>query len=447
MIFKEPSPDHGWPGAETGVVWTIFAINVLTIAVAFKKRMILHAVLAASFLYLVTGQAVQIRSDLERSHTVVYLLNFISDVGFNMALWYVLGVSCVSLGLVLLSKGYRRDSQSNPMYVFAPSRGFYLFLFLFLCFLASVLIFAVVGLETFLHSSRPGFETGSTIFLVLLFLGVMPLLLKILLRGQIEKGDIACCLVSFVVSGAFSRTDLIMYLLAILLALYYARGWANADLTLRRLVIVCGFGVAVAVIIVGIGALHDAQNLIQGSVGDLLSFILSNPEKSVLSLEYNYRVGIEGMSGIAGSFTQYLSNPNSVHHDFGISWLLKGVLLSLPGFLKTYADGLAALVNEWNWYPFSIIPTGAESFFTSFGWAGVLLYPIAVYVLTWSLPLHLQRSRLSPLGGLISYALMTCTLYLVHGPLATWIAFSFAYSVVILVFWPLFRPHIKAVTA
>jgi hypothetical protein len=422
-------------------------MNIATIAIAFKKRMILYAVLSTSFLYLVTGQAFQIQDDLQRSHTTTYLLNFINDVGFDTALWYVFGVSLVSLFLALFAEGYRRHSQHKQFYSFAPSSGFYVGLFLFQALLAGVLIFVVVGLSTFLQSSRPGFETGATVFLILLFVGVIPLLLKILLSSKIVRGDVACCLFSFLVTGAFSRTDLIMYLLAILLALFYVRGWADEDITPRRIAIFGGFGLTVGVIIAGIGALHDAQNFIQGSLGDLVGYIVEHPEKSIISMEYNYRLGIEGMSGIAGAFTQAINNPASVHHDFGASWIINGGILSLPGVLKTYASGIAEIGAELNWYPWSIVPSGAESFATSFGWSAIGLYPAAVFLFSWYLPLRLQQSRLSPKGTLIGYSLMICTVFLVHGPLAIWIAFSFSFTVVTLLFWPALKPHIKVVAS
>jgi hypothetical protein len=425
------------------VVWIIFLVNVLTIAVAFKKRMVLYALLNAIFLYLVTGQAFQIQNDLETRRAVNYLFNFISDVGFGLALWYVLGVSGVSLLLAVVSRGYRRHSQPKQLYSFAPSRGFYVSLFLFLCILSFLLIFVLVGLSEFLQSGRPGLQAGSTIFLVLLFVGVLPLLLKVICGNEITRGDLACCLLSFMVTGWFSRTELILYLVAILLAFYYARGWVDAPLRPWLIIRFLAFGSAVAIIIVGFGAIHDAQNVTKGSFGDVIGFILEHPDKSILSIEYNYRIGIEGMSGIAGLFTQYLSEPNSVHRDYGLSWLLKGSIQWLPGFLKTYFAGISDLSDSLNWYAYSIVATGAETFLMSFGWSAILLYPVAVYLLAWQLPLTAVRTPRSPSFSLVTYVLMACTIFFIHGPLQVWIAFSFSYGIIPIAFWPLFRSHLK----
>ena len=424
------------------MIWTIFWINVLTIAVAFKKRMILYALLNTIFLFLVTGQAFQIQGDLETQRTVNYLFNFISDVGFNQALWYVLGVSCVMLALAIVSRGYRRGSQPKPLYSFTPTRGFYVLLFMFLCAVSLVLIFLVVGISDFLYSTRPGFQTGSTIFLVLLSLGLMPMLFKIMYKGRIGTGDVACFLLSFLITGAMGRLSAGFFLLMILLAVYYERGWADAPLTPRLIAGVLSFGLAAVIIFVVYGAIRGSQAFVNGnSLGDIIAYLQEHPEKSVLSLEWNYRFDVEGMSGIAGAFTQSLSDPNSVHHDYGASWLLQGAIQWWPGVLKPFANNISDLSAALNWYPYSIVATGVESFFMSFGWAAILIFPLATYVLSWQLPLWFQRARLSPGAKYASYVVMVWTVIFVRGPLIAWIAFCFSYSLIPLLFWPFFGRH------
>ena len=391
------------------MIWIILALNILTVAIAFKKRMVLCALLNAVFLYIVTGQAFQIQGDLDHARSVWYLNNYINDLGFHLALWYVLGISCVSLVLSICLRGYAPKDLPPPTLSFAPSRGFYFLLFSFLCVCSFILVFLVVGLSQFLHSSRPGFQSGSTIFLVLLFLGTVPMLIKLLYRCRIERGDILCCLASFIVTGVFSRTDLLFFLVAMLLAKYYSGGWAEARVTVGLIARFAGFGIAAAFIVIGIGAIHSAENYVSGSLSDLVQFLLEHPEKSVLSIEYNYRVGVEGMSGIAGIFTQYLSYPNSIHHDYSASWVLQGMLQWLPGTLKLSARNLEALSAELNWYPFSVVATAAETFFMRFGWLATLVYPITLYVLCWYLPRRIMSAKLSPLSNVIGYVFMAWT--------------------------------------
>jgi len=425
------------------VVWTIFAINLLTIAVAFKKRMLLYAILNAIFAFLVTGQAFQIQSDLETQRTVYYLFNFISDVGFHQALLYVFGVSSILLFLALASRGYIGRPQRRPLYTFAPTSRFYCWFFLYLGLVSFLLIFVVVGLSEFLHSSRPGFQAGSTIFLVLLFVGVLPLLLKVICCCKVTRGDMACCLLCFLVTGWFSRIALILQLVAVFLAFYYERGWADAPVRPWLVARFLLFGGVVSIIFLGVGEIHDAQNYVQGSFGDLVGFIIEHPDKGLLSIQYNYRLGIEGMSGIAGIFTQYLSKPGSARWDYGASWILQGFILDLPSFLKAFGGGIIDLAGSLDWYPSSIIPSGAEQSFMSFGWSALLLYPLAVYIVAWQLPLAAMRSSRSPFFSLLSYVLMTFTISIVRGTLSGWIAFSLLYGFTAAAAWQLFRRYIR----
>ncbi len=424
------------------MVWTIFAINLLTIAVAFKKRMLLYALLNAFFLFLVTGQAFQIQSDLQTQRTIYYLFNFISDVGFHQALWYVFGVSCVMLALALVSTGYLRRPRSRPLYSFSPSRGFYVLLFLFLCVVSFVLIFLVVGLSGFLHSSRPGFQTGSTIFLVLLSLGPMPIMFKIIYKGHIGRGDVVCFLFSFLITGTIGRLSAGFYILMILLAVYYDRGWADEPITPRLIAGVVSFGIGAVVLFLAYDAIRGAQAFISGtSLADIVEYVQQHPEKSALSLEWTYRTDIEGMSGIAGVATQSLNNPDSVHHDYGASWLLQGAIQWWPGFLKPYASGISDISGRLNWYPYSIVATGVESFLMSFGWLAVILFPLATYLIAWKLALRFQRDDLTPFSKYSGYVLMVWSSIFVRGPLVTWIALCFSYTAIPLIFWPFFRRH------
>jgi hypothetical protein len=425
------------------MIWAIFSVNILTLLVAFKKRMLLYGLLNAIFLFLVTGQAFQIQNDLQTQRTVYYLNNFISDVGFEEALWYVLGISCISFLLALLAKGYRAFSQAPAGYTFQPSRLFYLCLFVVQGLLSVVLIFIVIGLSEFLHSSRPGVQSGTTIFMILLFAGIIPLILKIQYKGKIVLGDIACFLLSLAVTGWFSRILLTLDMTTLLLAFFYASGWADRPMSLKLVIRVFFFGGVATVLFFGIGALHDAQNFVTGSLSDLIGYIVAHPEKSILSIEYNYRVGVEGMSGIAGAFSQYLSNPNLVHHDFGASWVLQGSVQWLPGPLKSIAGVITDLTNGLTWFDNSIVPTGAESYFVSFGWWGILLYPLTLFFLSWYLPLRGLATRLAPNVRLIIYALFAGCLFFVRGSLFVWIGFSISYIIVISVCWPFFQPYMR----
>jgi hypothetical protein len=53
---------------------------------------------------------------------------------------------------------------------------------------------------------------------------------------------------------------------------------------------------------------------------------------------------------------------------------------------------------------------------------------------------------MSPRLKLVSYAALGWTIMFVHGALSMWIVFTFSYSVIIVVFWPVLKRHIRAKT-
>lgn len=427
------------------MLWAAFILNIATVVIALRKRMILYALANAVFLYLITGQGLQISSDLDRRHAVQYLFNFITDVGFSMAVHYVFWCSLISCLIALAANGFAKKIPADMNLRFSPPAGFYWAILIFLTINTIVLIFAVVGLDTFLHSSRPGYESGATIFIVLLAIGILPVLLKILSRSKVRRADVICALFASAVTAAFSRIHIFLYLTAILLALFYGSGWYRRTFSVGMILRLSLAGSVGFAVFFGIGSLHDAQNYTHGSISDLISYLIAHPERSLLSIDYNYRVGIEGMSGIAGAYSQYFVNPTSARFDFGASWVLRGAIQWLPGFLKTVAEPISDWSADLNWYSVSVVPTGAETFFTSFGWAGVLLYPISIYLLSWRLQVVMLLRKTTPLMQVLFYVLSACLIFFVRGSLPVWIAFSVSYTIIFVMIWPVFSRHLHEV--
>jgi energy-coupling factor transporter transmembrane protein EcfT len=79
----------------------------------------------------------------------------------------------------------------------------------------------------------------------------------------------------------------------------------------------------------------------------------------------------------------------------------------------------------------------------SLGWSAIILYPIAVYLLSWHIPMWAMAMRVSPMIKLISNILFSCSIFFVRGSIATWIAFSVTYVVVVCISWPFFRPYVR----
>jgi len=112
--------------------------------------------------------------------------------------------------------------------------------------------------------------------------------------------------------------------------------------------------------------------------------------------------------------------------------------------MKGYANTIIDLSDALNWHTDSIVATGVESFFVSYGWFAVVLYPLASYLLGWVLPLKIVASRVSPKMKLAASMVAAWTIMFVRGTLAVWIAFSVSYFVIILVFWPMFQRQMRA---
>ena len=190
--------------------------------------MLLYGLLNAIFLFLVTGQAFQIETELNTQRTVIYLHNFISDVGFAEALWYVFRNQL--LRAVFCRSGERLQG------LFTSSTA--------LTFQLATLVLSmpvrhsgdfIGGTDFCCHRSIGVFaceQTGvicNTIFIVLLFTGIIPLLLKILYASKITRGDVSCFLLSFSVTASFSRIHLMLYWAALscICCLRYGPHWSH----------------------------------------------------------------------------------------------------------------------------------------------------------------------------------------------------------------------------
>ncbi len=118
----------------------------------------------------------------------------------------------------------------------------------------------------------------------------------------------------------------------------------------------------------------------------------------------------------------------------------------LPGCSEGICESILDLSHALIWHPDSIVASGVESFFVDFGWFAIALYPLVSYLLAWKFPLRIVTTPMSPKVKLMCYTTAGWTIMFVHGALAVWIAFTFINSMIILLFWPFFRRHIRVKT-
>lgn len=427
------------------MTWILLILNIVTLVISTKKRVLPYSIFTAIFLFLVVGQAFQLQADFEQSSALYYPYSTISERGFSNALWYVLIVSLVSLILTWSAKGYKAYEHPRSLYSFAPSRTFYAIMLAILCLVAGILIIGVVGLSSFLTMSRPGNLPGATLFITLMSIGIFPLLLKVICQNKIRSGDLACFGIALFVTAGFSRLHVILYLLVLLTALFYARGWADRAFSVKTFLLFAVFGVILLFFFFTLGAIRDALNYTRGSIGELISYNLDHPETSLLSVQYTYRVSIEGMSGVAGAFTEALTDPGQVQRDYGTSAGLDGLAQMLPAVAKDSIRDVITSVQSLYWYqkPAGNVSPGIETSFVSFGWFGAFLYPCLFFAVAWKFPMLSLSRKLSPQLKLVSHMFIGCGIFFVRGTWADWIAFSVSYAIIILLVWSLFSIYFK----
>lgn len=423
------------------MTWLILIMNLITALIAAKKRVLPYSILTVLFTFIVAGQAVQIQSDLTRSSSVYYAYSRVTEHGFKEALWYVFIASSVSLILAALARGYDQSQDVRPLYRVEPSGLFYAILLTFECLVATVLVFGVVGVSAFVHASRPGNQPGATLFITLMSVGFFPVLYKISYREKVNKADLLCLAISLVVTAGFSRLHVILYSFVIVVALYYGRAWAARPFSYRMASLFVIAGAVLAVFFFTFGALRDAQNFVKGgSIKDLIDYNLEHPEKSLLSLEYTYRVSVEGMSGIAGALSDAEEDPGQVRRDWGVSTGMDGIGQMLPAFVKHLFQEQMDTVQSWYWYkkPGGNVSPGIETAFVSFGWLGAFLYPCIIFAFGWTIPMKLLSVPVTPPLKLTVLLAIGCEVFAVRGKWSDWIAFSFSYGIITFLFWPLF---------
>ena len=431
------------------MVWLILALNLATVIIAARKRVLPYAILMLGTIFLVTGQAFELQADLFSSSFTAYAFSRVTESGFRQGLRYMLIVSILSLAFAVISRGYQSPPFLLYEYRFTPSYLFYFLLLALECSIASVLIVAVVGVSAFLTQSRPGAVPGATLFIVLMSVGLFPLLLKLAYKSRVQMMDWLCFVIALGVTAGFSRLHVILYSFVLIVTVYYCRGWVKRPITFRMILVFTSSGVLLAAFFIVFGALRDAQNYTHGSIKELVQYNLDHPEKSLLSIDITYRLGVEGMSGLAGAMSEASEHPGSVHRDYGAQVALDGISQLLPSFLKQVVLEQIEAIENWYWYkkPAGNVSPGLETSFVSFGWLGIPVYSCLLFLFGWTIPMKMLSLNPTP-PLMLCFLLMTgCTPLVVRGKLSTWFAFSLAYCVIVLLIWPLFATCFTKVSA
>jgi len=406
-------------------------LNVITIIISYKKRMTVYAIGTFFFLSLVSGQSLQIAFDLSDAVNVQYLQHFINLSGFDNALIYLLLTSSILLAIPLICSTHRGVTFRN---VTAPKIGILGSWILYLITTLNIflLIFFIVGWQTFISSTRPGVISGSTIFLVMLSIGIYPLLSQVICRERMQWKFIVLFLLVLIVTLLFSRIHVIVYGLIFFVAWFYSSGTFRKKVNRNEVFKIIIIGFAFMFIFLGIGTIRDTLNFVSGGWDEIFEYAIENIDSGILSVRYNYIASVEGMSGIAGAFT-YLDTGGEQTIDFGLAQLVQGFFQWIPGFLKIYTTPYVEEFTGGNWYQSSIVPSGFESSFISFGWCGIFVFPLIFYFISNYLTMIYIKSK-SINAKITALILIGMEVFFIRGSWSVWIAYSVSYLLIFIAY-------------
>lgn len=331
-------------------MWSLVCcvLNLSALIISYMKRMIVYSLGMFFFLALVTGQSVQLAFDLSEEYQVSYLYHYINRSGFESALIFLLFTSVILLIISLISPSHRKIKfvDSNG-YLFKSSN--LILINILIAFIVFILIFVVVGWSFFVSNSRPGVVSGSTIFLVLLSIGLYPLLNQVICKSKIKKINIITAFVVIFVTLLFSRIHVIVYATIFFVAWFYSAGSSRNRVTTREIINLLLLGLVSAIIFFGMGTIRDTLTFVDGDWRRIFNYAIENVDQGILSVRYNYVASVEGMSGLAGAFTfMEQIGGQGLPSDFGINLLIRGIFQWIPGLLKDYTNPIVEMFSGGN---------------------------------------------------------------------------------------------------
>jgi hypothetical protein len=284
---------------------------------------------------------------------------------------------------------------------------------------AAFLASRVGGIEGLLGEARPG-QGATGIYLAVLGLCIsyVPVALRLAAGSRGLPADWAVFVAGLALIAFVSRIFAILLLFAIVLILFadYRFGFAKpAKAFLVGLLAVIGF-----LIFFVWGALRDAQDQTGASeIAIAFEFLLDSPQRTIANLEFNYQVGIEGMTSLAGAAT------TSLEHlpDLGLTSLTQVLLRAVPGALRHEGD-IFEQVNKLFWYQDSTVPSGLTCMFVHFHLFGGALFGLIFALITSAGTASLRRAyKAGDVQRVVVLAfILACSIFFLRGTIAVWLS-------------------------
>ena len=398
-------------------LWLYLQIIVLVAIIAREffrphKRNLYAILIPGVMLVLVQGQAWWMLSKFDHNDVayVRHLVQTISLHGARLANFYI-GLSVICFGATYAFFAPRGRSVAVPSSVktryHRPRLASNLLAAVWVLVSGMMLLHLAGGFNSMITRPGQAMAGGVTMFLMMTMLGKLPLLHKVAFLRRISWFDLTLfvfVLFLFLINSRF-LTAFILLQLAVLL------NYCWREVSRRGLL---GLTFVMFLIFIVFGLYRDYTSYFDGVEWATLQKFFVTHMRENDSLEWFYRVNVEGFAGLAGILT-FAANNGGIAHDFGLSNF--GVITKLIPYAvrndptMPFMDIANALESLYPYHG-SLIPSGMESAYAHFGLPGILVFGALLgYVTRW---LHAQMSN--PMADRVLIALLSiCALHLIRG--------------------------------
>lgn len=358
-------------------------LNIILVFQALNHNNLAGVLCFSFFLFLITGQSLNIAFNLIGNGSARYLHNHISVDGHLFATAFLL-YTIVTL-MVIEFFLFRHwlvvrfpINYLNPDQKKLSNIGYLLFMGIF--GLIVLVLVKLVGVSAILNESRPG-SAGATSMLIFLSVAQYPLNLKIVRLQKFNLLDLGLFGLSIVVSILFSRLLAIFYLLILICNFAYARIKSGKLILIKNLGRITGLTFLLGMLFFGVGTWRHFKGIPETAhltFSQQMEFMMDHPELSLFAIDLNYKIGVEGISGLSGALSRYLEN-EEIKIDGGMS-SFSGITGLFPSFVRTKAgiDKMHQSMREEYWYKGSVVGAGLENAYIHFSFLGLLLFPLAL---------------------------------------------------------------------
>jgi len=402
------------------------------------------------FIFLVVGQAIHISVALFDSYEVLYLFNSITASGHLAASICVLFIIiAVIIADKICPTNVWVPSEDVRLYAVNEKKkywdmgkvAYYVMNWVTCLGLSVLLVMLVGGVNTWATSDRP-VASGSTFLLLGLGLTTYPLLIKLASKVSSNINDKLLFLVSVLMILSVSRIIAILHVMIFIFTYLYPKR-SESKIGKGQIWILIGAGIILFFMMFVYGSYRHVVSRIEAdNLFDIYEYIVENPENSLLSLDLNYRVSIEGMSGFSGVMSEVIRQ-GSLNADFGLS-ILTGFFMLIPSYFREHLDDLSGYINSFYWYRNSIVPGGLEAFFVHFSVLGILFYPLIYFWFSYILHKKIvsaDRMRLKHTNfKLLKWIVIaTAGLFLIRGSTMFFVFFIVSELIILHISFLLFR--------